>query len=216
MYYGYVRGEGAVIPSTITQSVKTTTEAAEERATAGASLRDRLIRRPPNGRDLLAGVAVLAVLYAVLVVFTSDAAPSRQDGDPQALPRSGASDARPAPIPWPEVPVATRVTELGPSVARPVADGLSDARDKLARCVAVDRRRREADPAPAAAPSAPAEIVLSLAAHAGAVQVEAVEVRNPGPSPELVACARRLLGGAAFPAPGAVPGRRYRLAHVLE
>jgi len=159
---------------------------------------------------------VLAVLYAVLVVFTSDAAPPRQDGDPQALPRSGASDARPAPIPWPEVPVATRVTELGPSVARPVADGLSGARDKLARCVAVDRRRREADPAPAAAPSAPAEIVLSLAAHAGAVQVEAVEVRNPGPSPQLVACARRLLAGEAFEAPGVVPGRRYRLAYVLE
>jgi hypothetical protein len=119
-------------------------------------------------------------------------------------------------VAWSDVPVATRVTELGPALARPVADGLADVRPKLARCVAVDRRRREVPAAPADAAPGPAELVLSLAAHAGAVQVEAVEVRSPGAFPGLVDCARRLLAGEAFPAPSAVPGRRYRLALALE
>jgi hypothetical protein len=207
--------EGSVISDTIVQNPKPASDGAEQRMPEGPSLRDRIGRRPPSGRDLLAGVAVLAVLYAILIVFTSDAAPPHPGGAPQALPRPGAPEARP-PVAWSDVPVATRVTELGPALARPVADGLADLRPKLARCVAVDHQRRELAPTPVAAPPAPAELVLSLAARAGAVHVEAIEVRSPGASPGLVDCAQRLLAGAAFPAPGAVPGRRYRLAHTLE
>jgi hypothetical protein len=208
--------EGPVISDSFVQNPRPVIDGAEEQPPAGSSLAGRTRWRPPNGRDLLAGVAVLAVLYAVLIVFTSDAAPPPRGGDAEALPRPVAPDPRPAPVDWSDVPVATRVTELGPALARPVADGLASVREKLARCVALDRRRRQAAPAPEVTTSASAELVLSLVAHAGAVQVEAVEVRSPGASPGLVGCARRLLAGEAFPAPGAVPGRRYRLAHVLE
>jgi hypothetical protein len=181
--------------------------------------RDHISWRPPNGRDLLAGVAVLAVLYAILVVFTSDAAPARREGSAEALPRprTASPDVRSSPPPWSEVPIATRVTELGPALARPVTEGLSASRAKLARCAALDPRRRDqGDYDPEATPLAPPEIILSLAARAGAIHVEAVEVRSAGETPELVDCARRLLAGAAYPAPEAVPGRRYRLVQILE
>ncbi len=212
-------GRDAVISDTMAQTPSPGGAGEERGAPAGAppGAASRLRwEAAPNGRDLLAGITVLAVLVAILVVFTSDAAPHSREGSAEPLLRRAAATepaARPAPA-WSQVPVAAAAVDLGPGVAEPVGVGLAAARDKLARCAALDRRRRDRAAAPA--PSPPAEIVLDLAARAGAVHVVGVEVTSPGGSPELVDCARRLLTGDAFAAPQSVPGRRYRLAHVLE
>jgi hypothetical protein len=59
-------------------------------------------------------------------------------------------------------------------------------------------------------------VVLRLAARAGAVQVEGLEVTAAGGAPEVVACARRLLDGDTLAANAGVPGWRQRLGVSLE
>lgn len=171
---------------------------------------------PPRGRDLLAGVAVLSVLFAILVVFSSDrGADEPRPGSAQPLARAVPAAATAPAVPdWSAVPVALRAEELG-SLSRPVVLGLAAARKRIDRCVAVERRRAS-PPADVASGAGPAELVLSLAARSAAVHVDGVEVRSPGASAELADCARRHLDGDAFPAAEAVPGRRHRLLVTLR
>lgn len=182
----------------------------------------------PRGRDLLAGVAVLSVLLAILVVVSREGAPSHpphtgsalpppHGGPAQARTGRGAATAPAAATPdWPDVPVTTSVAELGPALSRPVADGLAAARARIDRCVAVEQRR-----APGALQERPAgagatELVLRLSGRSGAIHVVGVEQRSPGASAVLADCARRHLDGDAFPAPDTVPGRRHRLLVSLR
>lgn len=174
----------------------------------------------PRGRDLLAGVAVLSVLLAILVVVSRNGAPAHPPHTgvttAEALPRGKVPRAVAVPAPdWPEVPVATSVAELGPALAQPVTEGLAAARARIARCVAVEQRRAPpADRDDRAADAA--ELVLRLSGRSGALHVDGVEQRSPGASPLLADCALRHLDGDAFPAPDAVPGRRHRLLVSLR
>ena len=158
---------------------------------------------PPSGPDLLAGVAVVAVLVAILVVFTHDVpwAPRPAAADPAPWTPPVRTQAPPA---WPDVPVSGNLADLGPALAKAVGTKLAVARSKIARCVA----DAGAD-ASAAGPEA--EVVLRLAPRSAALHVEAVEVSDAGTPSELLECARRVLDGDAIPAPGVVPGRRYRV-----
>jgi hypothetical protein len=169
----------------------------------------------PRGRDLLAGVAVLFVLVAILVVFERDADPPSRSA--QALARASVAATATAPVPdWTDVPLATSLDALGPSLSASVAGGLAEARARIARCVAVERRVR---PSPAPDPAGgrgPAELVLRLSPRSGAVHVVGVELRSAGGSAVLADCARRHLDGDTFPAEEAVPGRRHRLLVALE
>ena len=172
---------------------------------------------PPSGRELLAGIAVLAVLVAALVVFRSDFPPASRDGGaaPFALRAAAASAAPPPPVPWSEVPLARTVSELPRDLVGPVYEGIAEARDRIARCVALERRRAPSS-APATGRDGGADVVARPAARAGAVQVEGIEVTSAGGAPDMIACARRLLDGATFPASAVVPGWRQRLAVPLE
>jgi hypothetical protein len=187
---------------------------------AGADPDDQSVRATardpwsaPRGRDLLAGVAVLAVLVATLVAFRSDFPPARRSGAPESLAFK-TSDPAPPPAPWSEVPILRSVSELPPDLVGPVAEGLAQARSRIDRCVALERRRG-ARPAPRG-PASPAELELRLAAHAGGLQVEGLEVTAPGDAPEVVSCARRMLDGEILTASAAIPGWRQRLAVTLR
>jgi hypothetical protein len=174
----------------------------------------RIAWSPPRGRDLLAGVAVLAVLVSILVVFTADVPAAPRTGGAEPFARAATAPAATAPAAWDDVPVALVPAALGPALAAPVGDGLADARGRVARCVALERRRAGRSAAEPA--GEPARLVLRLAPRSGAVEVEGIEVRSPGSSPERLACARRHLDGDAMPAESAVPGRRHRLAVELR
>lgn len=171
----------------------------------------------PRGRDLLAGVAILSVLLAILVVFTRDAADAHAPPfSAEPLGRAGAAAAVPAAVPdWTDVPLATSVDALGPSLSGRVATGLAEARARIARCLAVERRVRPSPDADAA-DRGPTELVLRLSARSGAVHVVGVEPGSAGGAAVLADCARRHLDGDTFPAAEAVPGRRHRLLVSLE
>jgi hypothetical protein len=172
----------------------------------------------PNGRDLLASVAILFVLLAVLVVLSKDGEPIQyRTGAAQPLSTAGLVSVTMGAAPdWAEVPVATSVVELGPGLAQPVADGIAAARDRIERCIAVERRRSPGADGARGRSAEGAELVLQLAPRAGAVHVVGVEERTPGRSELLADCARRHLDGDAFPSSSAVPGRRYRLLVSLR
>lgn len=208
---------GAAVPGTIAggDPGARPARAPDTGAPAARGARPRLRWGPPSGRELLAGVTVVAVLYAILVVFTSDVAEPARAGSAEPLARTAAApQGRPA-VAWTDVPIAARPDDLGPALASPVTEALAAARPKLDSCVSL-RLRGGASAAAAAASRAPPEVVLSLATRGGAVHVDAVDVRTPGAAPELADCARRILDGAAYPAPAAPPGRRHRLAVALR
>src|SRR3954447_22870236 len=85
-----------VILPVVRRGARIATTAKEQGTVAGVptrqpspSLRGHSPTRPPwsapRGRALLGGVAVLAVLLAILVVFTSDAVPPPDPGSAQPL-----------------------------------------------------------------------------------------------------------------------------------
>ncbi len=162
---------------------------------------------PSSSRDLLAGVAVIAVLLAILVVYTHDvpSAPRPASADP--VPWAQVARPSHAPVDWAAVPVTQDVADLGPALANAIGAKLAVARMKIARCV-VDADGRSAG-------GNDAEVVLRLAPRSTALHVEAIEVLEPA-RPELVDCARRVLDGDVIPAPAVVPGRRYRVHVALR
>lgn len=160
---------------------------------------------PSSSRDLLAAIAVIAVLLAILVVYTHDvpSAPRAAAADP--VPWAKVSSTREAPVDWDAVPVTQDVAELGPALANAIGAKLAVARGKIARCVV------EADGLAVGDAGADAEVVLRLAPRSAALHVEALEVADAPARPALVECARRVLDGDVIPAPAVVPGRRYRV-----
>lgn len=129
-------------------------------------------------------------------------------------------DPAPAATPWPEVPIAARVTALG-SLGGPVRAGLEAARDRMEYCFEEEMRRLERAPPPARRPGdppgGPASLVLRLETREGVVEVVDTELDYLATStPQLAVCCRSALRGVEFPAAGAVAGRRYRLKHLLQ
>jgi hypothetical protein len=168
----------------------------------------------PRGRELLAGVAVLWVLVAILVVVQAKPPPAHEGGA-EALPKGTASAAPGLPS-WSEVPLIRSVSDLPPDLVLPLAAGLAEARDRLDRCVALERRRGAPAAAGPSRPTGPAEVVLRLTARGDAVYVDGLEIASPGGAPEVLDCARRLLDGDTMAARAVVPGWRQRLAVALE
>lgn len=125
-----------------------------------------------------------------------------------------------AAVPWDRVAVVARVSELG-RLSRPVARGLSQTRERLAPCYAEERRALAAGRAPpfdpADPPAGPAILILDLETRPGGVEVVSANVDSLGTSTaELAGCAVQALTGHVFDAPGAHPGRRFRLMHLLR
>jgi hypothetical protein len=168
----------------------------------------------PNGRDLLAGIAVLSVLVAVLVVMARDGGRRVPASEAEPLRRAGAAAASAAAVPeWSDVPIAATAAELGPSLSRAVADGLAEARTRIGRCVALERRRAPSTARPDGA--GPLELVLRLSPRSGGVHVVGIEATDTAGAAMLAQCAHRHLDGDVFPAEGVVPGRRHRLLVAL-
>jgi hypothetical protein len=194
---------------------------------------------PTSGRTRLAvaaGVATLALALGVLwwasaggpagpTSFAASAAPSAQPaaaGVAAAAPAAPIAAAALEPVRaavegWNDVPLAPRLAALGP-LARPVYEGLAQARTAMGPCFAADARDEAAHPrAPNEEDGWGAAIVtLQLEARAGEVVVVNAPLQAIGTSsPSLVECCENVLRGFRMPAPAAVPGRRYRLQHQL-
>ncbi|HET9598116.1 MAG TPA: hypothetical protein VFP65_21185, partial [Anaeromyxobacteraceae bacterium] len=133
------------------------------------------------------------------------------------VPAAASTDAAPAPPAWSEVPVAPRLSSFGP-LARAVHEGLGRARDALEPCYAADARSRAGQRArvPASDELGSAVVMLEIESRDGALEIVALPLQElGGSSQELVACCEDVLRGFRFVAPGAAPGRRYRLPYQL-
>jgi hypothetical protein len=138
------------------------------------------------------------------------------------IPSAPAPPVAPPPAPedldpsWRESPVASRVRQLG-AVAPYVYSALRDARTEMRFCFDA-QGAREGGPAAAEQDvgDSPAVLVLYLEAREGAIDVVEVGIDRLGTLPrEVVECCREVLRGHEIRAPNAVPGRRYRLSHLL-
>ena len=150
-----------------------------------------------------------------------------EPGAPVAMPGAGAAlpdpasapaPTSPAPKEWDQVSLAVRLSDLGPPLARSVYDGLQRARAALEPCFEADARDA------AARPRAPEEedpwgaaiLTLQMEGGAGEILIVGAPLQSIGTSSMLLAeCAERVLRGFRIPAPGAVPGQRYRLQYQL-
>ncbi len=136
-------------------------------------------------------------------------------------PNIGARPSAASSIPWDEVPMASKLGELGPGLAAPVNTALRAARATIESCFEEDRQLRASRPAPTYdpdnMPTGPAVLVLQLESRGGALDVVAATVESLGTSTrELANCACQVLRGWPIPAPAASPGRRYRLKYPLH
>lgn len=167
----------------------------------------------PSGTGAAAPSPALASPASTQPALDGPAAPGL------AVPASVQDDAAAGPESvqrWNQVPMAARLSDLGP-LARPVYDGLQKARAVLAPCFAADDEEQTAHPR-AQDPEAwgAAILTLQLEARQGEVVVVGAPLQELGTSsPGLVECCERALRGLRFPAPGATPGKRYRLQHQL-
>ncbi len=156
---------------------------------------------------------------------TAGGAPSLPEAPPDPLPLITAPDigARPsaaAIVPWDQVPMASRLGELGRELAAPTNAALKSARATIESCFEEDRQLRAKRPAPIVdpdnPPTGPAVLVLQLESRAGGLDVVAATVESLGTSTrELADCACQVLRGWPIPAPAATAGRRYRLKYSL-
>lgn len=173
--------------------------------------RDRELRdpwTPSSGRDLLAGVAVISVLVAILVVYTHDVPRAPRASAAEPLPWARVSAPK-APADWSAVPVTQTLSDLPPALGKAV--GAKTARDRAR----IDRCLAESDESARAA-AAGAQVVLRLAPRSSALHVEGVEASGPDTPAAIVECARRALDGDPIPASAVVPGRRYRVRVTLR
>jgi len=138
--------------------------------------------------------------------------------EPPASAPSPAPAPPAAPKEWSQVPVAARISDLGPPLARDVYDGLQRARAALEPCFVADERDA------AARPRVPEEedawgaaiVTLQLEGRPGELVVVNAPLQSLGTSSMLlVDCCERVLRGFRMPAPKAVPGKRYQLQYQL-
>lgn len=122
---------------------------------------------------------------------------------------------------WADVAVATRASQLGVQLARPVHLALLDARERMSGCFADETTRlahrppREFDPNDP--PRGSAVLDLHLERNGDELLIVAAEPEYLGTStPELVACCREILVGVQIPVPGTPPASRYRLKFPLQ
>jgi hypothetical protein len=124
-------------------------------------------------------------------------------------------------IPWDLLPAVSRPYELGTFLAAPVFDGLAAAHVELEPCFDAEQRQLENMPAHEYQPGeqrfGPAMLMLELETRAGVVVIVSADLDTLGTStPELVACAQKVLKGRVMPAPEAPPGERFRMRYVLQ
>jgi hypothetical protein len=136
---------------------------------------------------------------------------------PTPPPAAGVRVTRSAPAvaAWKDVPVATRLADLGPGTARPVYDALAAARAQMDTCFAKEPvRPTGADPN--AGYQGPAVLVLRIESREDGLDVVDTEVESQGTSSaQGVACVRTVLSSWPIPAPGATSGKRYRLRYPI-
>ena len=191
-------GRGSAISHSTTPPPNGARTATDSRA------RERDPWTPSSSRDLIAALALIAVLMAILIVYTHDVpqAPRKPSWDPVPWARTTAPVA---PADWSAVPLTPGLAELGPNLAKPLGARLERSRAALSRCLA------EAD-----GPGDAAEVVLRLAPRSTALHVEGIEGSDADTPQALLECARHVLEGDAIPAQGVVPGRRYRVRVALR
>jgi hypothetical protein len=205
---------------------------------AGVGHRKLLVAVAAGGAVALLGAATVALMW--LEGGRSPAAPdapldararSVAAEPPRAVARLPASlpppdDGPPAPVrpaeglppeeadpAWRETPFVSRFRDLGPVAAYVIA-GLKNAREEMGFCFEAAAGARAA--ATGEDESSPAVLVLYLEARQGAIDVVDARTDDPGSAPrELVECCRGVLLGHEIPAPNAVPGRRFRLMHLV-
>lgn len=137
---------------------------------------------------------------------------------PASVPEASSPSAAPATPPaWSEVPMSARLSDLGPALARPVYDGLKNARTAMEPCFRADEKEKAAHPRAADGEAWGAAIVtLQLEGRPGELVIVNAPLQELGTStPSLVDCCEGVLRGFRIPAPGAIPGKRYRLQHQL-
>lgn len=133
-------------------------------------------------------------------------------------PALDAAAAREAPAPedvdpsWRTSKVVFRLRELG-AIAPFVDIGLRAAREEMRHCFEAGQGSAAAEDVPAE----PATLLLYLETREGAIDVADVRTQNLGTSSRaLVDCSRDVLRGYVIRAPGAVPGRQYRVHYLLQ
>ncbi len=117
---------------------------------------------------------------------------------------------------WSSVPMAARLSDLGP-LARPVYDGLRKARVAMDPCFLADDEEQAAHPRVVEEGAWGAAILtLQLEGRPGELVVVNAPLQELGTSsPSLVECCEGVLRGFRIPAPAATPGKRYRVQHQL-
>ncbi|HET8540312.1 MAG TPA: hypothetical protein VFL83_10620 [Anaeromyxobacter sp.] len=172
------------------------------------------------GGEAVAGAPAGGAITPALAPPPSVAAEAQPPEPLVSPPRIGARPRAAASVAWEDVPVAARLSDLGPGLAAPVNAGLRAARDQMDSCFEEEDRilaKRRVRYDPDAPPMGPAFLVLRLESRAGALDVVDTEVGRLGTStPELVECARHVLRGWPIDAPAARPGTRYRLNYLLQ
>jgi hypothetical protein len=201
---------------------------------------------PRRGRAIVAGGAALVVLGAAVLLLSSgggrDAAltadfPARDGAAtvpatgaagapggagaivPASAPVAATEPADPAaagPRSWSDVPVAARLSDLGP-LAPDVYKGLQRARAALEGCYQADARNEAAHPRAQDREAWGAAVVtLELEGRPGELVIVGAPLQELGTSAmSLVDCSEGVLRGFRIPAAAAVPGKRYRLQHQL-
>ncbi|BDG01020.1 hypothetical protein [Anaeromyxobacter oryzae] len=189
-------------------------------------------------------VALVALAAVVVLLVTSPGgAPPRSDGAPvgaagdatsapgavavpaPGVPAETATTASPAALavpaaageqPWSAVPVAARLSDLGP-LARHVYAGLQQARAAMDGCFQEAEREAQANPPGQPEEGGAAIVSLELESRPDELVIVGAPLQSIGTSsPRLVDCCEGVLRGFRIPAPGATPGRRYRLNHQLS
>lgn len=127
--------------------------------------------------------------------------------------------------PWEEVDAVLKPGALGPPLAGALVAALEEMRDQVEPCFE-EERLHPVEERPSAPITGPAVLVLrlepvSVPGAAGSapprLAVVGIEVETLGHSSRrLVACARAILRAYEFAAPGAAPGRRYRVKMLLQ
>ena len=191
--------------------------------------------RRPARIALWGAAAVVAGGIAAIVWLSSGeaGAPGAVDAAPGGAPAATVAPGpapdpstpapSPAPTPpvpkeWSQVPVAARVSDLGPALARSVYDGLQRVRAALEPCFEADGRDAAARPRNPDQEDAwgAAIVLLQLEGRPGELVVVNAPLQRLGTSSMLlVDCSERVLRGFRMPAAQAVPGRRYQLQYQL-
>lgn len=171
----------------------------------------------PSGSAPAASGPTLAPAGLTVLDLPAAPPPPPAPREPAFQPSVRGLPQAPALTPWVQVPVAVKLSDLGP-LAAAVNAGLEEARQDMAPCF----RAEAAAPAEAPAtaddpPTGPAVLVLQLESREKGLDLVDTEVESRGTSSrQLIACCRKALKGWSFAAEKAAAGKRYRLKYLLQ